>query len=150
MARDREQLAEAYAVEVRMGDRSVGAPGERDEAASRVIAVVINHGRYTITGIDAQLRLSAGGNTSLVPFDKRNLMPALEGESAGLGWRLAKMHADRLTPWDLSLQFESDPIAAPHLPGAYPVVRWVDQWGTHWEHRRGEVAQIEDGEEWVP
>jgi hypothetical protein len=35
-------------------------------------------------------------------------------------------------------------------PEVYPVVRWTDQRGTGWEHRRGQVRQIQDGEPWRP
>ncbi len=62
----------------------------------------------------------------------------------------AMTQGDRLTPWDVGMRFTSDAVAAAHLPGAYAVLRWVDRWGTHWEHRRGEVWQIKDGEEWTP
>lgn len=153
-AREREQLAEAYAVQVVMGDWSTGRPGERGTSPSRVVVIVINHSRYTITRIDAQLRLSAGGSASLVQFDGRELVPSAQeldtGLGGGLGVRLAKMHTDRLTPWDPGLRFETDLIGAAHLPGAYPVVRWADQWGTRWEHRRGEVRQIAEDADWEP
>lgn len=62
----------------------------------------------------------------------------------------AMMHEDRLTPWDLGIRFEGDPMSSAQFPGAFPVVRWRDRWGTCWEHRRGEVRQIRDGEEWQP
>ena len=62
----------------------------------------------------------------------------------------ARMHADRLTPWDLGVRFGSDPVPSAQLPGAYPVVRWADRWGQRWEYRRGEVKRIRDGEDWAP
>jgi hypothetical protein len=150
-AHEREQFSEAYSVQVVAGERSI-APGEIPRAPASVAALVVNHGRYTITRIEAQVRLTAGGNASLVPFRVAMLMPGAKELDARLAARLDVVRGtaglDRLTPWDLGLRFESDPIAAES--DAHPVVRWADRWGTRWEHRRGVVRQVRDGEEWVP
>ena len=79
---------------------------------------------------------------------EQGLDPKLLG---GMGARLeAMMHSSLLAPWDLGIRFESDPISTAHLPGAYPVVRWADRWGTRCEHRRGEVRKVAEGEDWYP
>lgn len=155
VAHDREQLSEAYAVQVVLGERSTGEPGERAAVASRLGAIVINHGRYTITGIEAQLRLGSGSNPSLVPFTGRERVPGTRDLDARLrngmsGLLEGLTHADRLTPWDVGLRFWSDPVPAAQLSGAFPVVRWIDRWGTSWEHRRGDVQRVPYGEPWVP
>lgn len=36
------------------------------------------------------------------------------------------------------------------LAAPYPVVRWTDQWGTRWEHKRGVVRRVSDTEPWEP
>ena len=155
IARDREQWSEAYAVQVALGERSAADPGEGAPPASRLGGIVVNHGHYTITGIEARIRLAGGGGPSLVPFAGSERVPC----TADLDERLrngmsglleALMHSDRLSPWDIGLRFWSDPISSAQFPGAYPVVRWTDRWGTRWEHRLGQVRQIEDGQEWVP
>jgi hypothetical protein len=56
----------------------------------------------------------------------------------------------RLTPVDKGMRFESDVVATQFLRNPYPLVRWVDRWGTWWEHRLGEVRQIADGQDWAP
>ena len=55
-----------------------------------------------------------------------------------------------LTPWNAGVRFESDEIHTQHLSGPYPIVRWTDRWGTRWEHKRGVMRQIRDGEQWAP
>ncbi len=146
-ARNREQLTEAYAVQVVLGERS------RAESPRRLGAIVINHGHYTIAGIEARLRLATGDGPTLVPFAGSERVPGTKDLDAKLrdgmsGLLEGMMHGDRLTPWDVGMRFWSDLIPTAQLPGAYPVVRWTDRWGTCWEHRRGEVEQIAEGEDW--
>ncbi len=83
IARNGEQFSEAYAVQVVLGERSTGEPGERSASASRLGAIVINHGRYAITGIEAQLRLGSS-NPSLVSFTGRERVPGTKDLDAGL------------------------------------------------------------------
>jgi hypothetical protein len=161
IAQERERFAEAYAVQVIMGDRNAGHQdtgviGHMSSDLKRVAAIIINHGTYTITGVEAQLRLTAGGNPSLVSFGKSERVSGtaeLDKELRGgmYGGLEAALHADRLSPWDRGIRFETGPMPTEHLSGAYPVVRWMDRWGTRWEHRRGEVRQVADGSEpWQP
>ncbi len=72
IARNGEQFSEAYAVH-----------GERSASASRLGAIVINHGRYAITGIEAQLRLGSS-NPSLVSFTGRERVPGTKDLDARL------------------------------------------------------------------
>lgn len=160
IARNREQLAEAYAVQVVMGDRNAGQRdtgiiGQMSPELKRVAAIIINHGAYTIMGVEAQLRLSAGSNPRLVSFDKSERVSGMveldkELRSGMYGGLEAALHADRLSPWDRGIRFETGAMPTEHLAGAYPVVRWADRWGTCWEHRLGDVQQVDDGEPWVP
>ena len=56
----------------------------------------------------------------------------------------------RLTDASGTLRLESDDVHVQHFESPYPLVRWTDRWGARWEHRRGEVQQIRDDQDWVP
>jgi hypothetical protein len=58
------------------------------------------------------------------------------------------MHGGWLKPWDAGLRFESDPISTRQVPGAHPLVRWTDRWGTRWEYQPGQLKKIEEGASW--
>ena len=155
VAQWREQLAEAYAVQVVLAGGSTGDLGKRDRAPHRLAVIVVNRGRYTITNVEAQLRLGGSGNPSLVGFDSEQRLPGGDDLPpdllGGLSVRLrAGVRADRLTPWDRGLRFDAAPVSAEDLQGAYPVVRWTDRWGGRWEHRLGEVRPAGLFEEWMP
>jgi hypothetical protein len=118
-------------------------------------AIVVNHGQYTITELDAQLRLATAGGPSLVAFATSERVPSTEDLHpelvGGMSARFdALLDPRQLTPWDRGTRFESDPVLTAQLPGSHPVVRWRDRWGTRWEHRLGKVRQITDAEPWVP
>jgi hypothetical protein len=57
LAREREQLSEAFAVQVFLGEKRPPA-GAGGTAAKRLAAVVVNHGRYTITRVEVRFSLS--------------------------------------------------------------------------------------------
>ena len=44
------------------------------------------------------------------------------------------------------IRFESDKVHVKFLSNPYPLVRWTDRRGMRWEHHRGEVRQVRDGE----
>jgi len=151
-----EQLGEAYLVRVLLGERETGKRDDvydEPDGTARVLgAIVVNNGRYTITAIEARLELADG---SLVGFLRPERVPGatdLDDRLRGGMTDLLEAFSspDRLTPWDRGMRFESDPLDTAHAVGAYPVVRWTDRWGTRWEHRRGEVRQIDDGAPWTP
>ncbi len=154
LARDGEQWSEAYEVQVALGER-LADPGKGAARVYRLGGIVVNHGHYAITGIEARIRLAGAGGPSLVPFAGSERVPCTtdldERLRDGMSGLLEGMlHSDRLSPWDIGLRFWSDPVSSAQFPGAYPVVRWTDRWGTRWEHRQGDVRQIKDGEEWTP
>ncbi len=154
-AQEREQLAEAYLVQVLQGERDTGPPTdpvyeEPSGSVERLGAIVINRGRYTIIGVEARLRFA---NRNVVPFrgservtSTKDLDKRLSNGMTGLLEALS--HSDRLTPWDVGLRFWSDPTSTRFTPGWYPIIRWTDRWGKRWEHQRGEVHQVRDGEPW--
>jgi hypothetical protein len=160
VAQDREQWAEAYLVQVTPARAAVAPPAKQPadepvepvEPVERPVVIVVNHGRYTITRIQAQL--CTGGN-SLTGYGKTehlsswfNLPEELrpqgiwDARSVGLG--------NTLTPMDLGLRYTSDVMAVKFLVGSYPIVRWTDRWGTCWQHKQGDVHQVAEGEDWKP
>jgi hypothetical protein len=150
----REQYAEAYRVQVLQGERDAGPPTdptheETSGSPKRLGAIIINRGTYTITDIDARLRLADG---TLREFSGSERVTGALDLDARLtdgmtGLLEALSHGDRLAPWDVGLRFYSDPRA---IAVWYPIVRWTDRWGIRWEHRRGIVRPIKDGEPWKP
>jgi hypothetical protein len=156
IGREREQLAEAYAVQVVLGERT---GGERDDVYDeplsedvKVLAVmVVNRGSFTITEVEAKFsydgrswvnhagyqRLSGFGNVS--ERLRHRWRPSSELAMYGV-----------LAPWDAGIRFESDEVHVQNLKNPYPLVRWTDRWGTRWEHRRGELGQVGADEQWKP
>jgi hypothetical protein len=156
-ARDRDQLAEARAVEVILGRRRPqqdevvrvpGAPGDPEEALRQtnlgvLAAAVINHGRYVITGVEAHLFLVGGRE---VPFSSAVRVTGDKARDEKLLGGVTPFGSDwtektKLTPWDTGLSFASDPMSGQDTPLAYVVVRWTDQWGTQWENQGGRVQK---------
>jgi len=153
-AQEQEQLTEAYSVQVVMGDMPAGPKDDvyeqHDDSAKCLTAVVVNHGKYTITKVEARFRLSDGNELSRCLSKRISGWSDLPDElTSGLSPSASHgFPGVTLTPWDAGLRFESDPIGVQHLGSEHPVVRWTDQWGTRWEHRRGEVRQVEDSSIW--
>ena len=144
VAQDKEQLAEAYAIQVVMGERAAGeitysAYGDAlDDDSVKVLAVMIlNRGRYTITRIQAQF--STNGN--LIPHHQFRRLAGFHGLPDEL---LAGFHrpeddrgyGDMLAPGDTGMRFESDSVHVQNISGPYPVVRWTDHWASAGNTRR--------------
>jgi hypothetical protein len=157
-ARAREQLAEAYAVQVtvaairrevsRLENPWVDA-GDWQEAPA---AVVVNGGHFTITGVEARFCYPESGHVVEHRTARRvssiSTLPAPLAE--GLSRLTSDLESSVLTPADVGVRFHGDFAEPGQRPPVYPVVRWTDQWGTGWEHRRGQVRQIQDAEPWRP
>src|SRR5262249_19689507 len=162
IARDREQLAEAYAVQVTLAERA--QPGRqvvlRDGPPSRsadpkpqvthLAILVKNLGSSTITRVEA---VFCSGN-SIVPHRgfKRMTSFANLPESLKVGYKAASEINlnDVLTPFDLGMHFESHEMTTDQALTQYPIVRWSDRWGTRWEHKLGVVRPVADGGQWEP
>ena len=156
----REQMAEAYAVQVAQGETPSGTPAddtyqEPTDEARTLFALIVNRGAYTITRVEAQFRLNSGSNGSLVTVHQTERITGY----GDLDERLRRdvsgapdynPYVTRLAPWDVGLRFRTDSIATKYTLGWYPVVRWTDRWGTRWEHKQGDVRQIGDDELWTP
>lgn len=153
VTREREQMAEAYQVRVVMGQMAAGELNEQDEAddsVQKLAVMVVNGGSYTITRVEAQFSYDG---RSLVPHGGYKRVTGFMDLPSGLrgAWHVSEERAMRgvLTPWDAGIRFESDKVHVKFLSGPYPLVRWTDRRGTRWEHRRGEVRQVRDNEEWT-
>jgi hypothetical protein len=156
---EREQYTEAYAVQVTMGEYAAvsGSPDEyadpgADEA-KRLAALVVNRGRYAITRVTAQFSpegrsLTSPSRVVRIPISFESLPQDLRGDFGPLQDK--RGHGDTLAPWDAGMRFESGDVGVQHLAGPYFVVRWVDRWGTNWEHKQGVVQPITEGQQWGP
>jgi hypothetical protein len=147
LEREKQQLAEAYQIQVVLGERAAGQPIEgtdkRDDSVKELAALVVNHGSFTITDVEA--RFCYDGQDLASPARSKRLtgFGRVSGRVQG-GFSASAEHAlDRvLTPRDAGVRFESYPVPADRLANPYPVVRWTDRWGTRWEHRQGQVDPI--------
>ena len=155
IALKREQVAEAYAVQVVLGERTSGERDEVydepiDESVGRLAVMLVNRGSFAITRVEVRFSHDGG---SLVPPGRYEHLSGLPGLSEKLrhGWTRFPEQAARdvLTPWDTGMRFESDDVHVQHLKSPYPLVRWTDRWGARWEHRLGEVRQVGEAEEWA-
>jgi hypothetical protein len=106
---------------------------------------------FTSTALKAQF--CCGGKNPEAPERSKRLTGFGDvRERLREGWNPAAEHALEgvLTPKDAGVRFESYLVPAHALDNPYPLVRWTDQWGTRWEHRRGEVRPVRDAEPWMP
>jgi hypothetical protein len=161
LSQEREQLAYAHAIQVVRAEHQAPAParaaaGSSGNMGTRVLtAIVVNHGNYTIVRVECQFHLGASGNVSYVVADKTEWMSGYyqleERLRAGLdGPPDHNPYMTTLAPWGIGIRFQTDRVAAKFAPGWYPVVRWTDRWGTRWEHKLGEVRQIDESAIWEP
>jgi len=156
-ARAREQLAEAYTVQVtaaairrdvsRQDNPWIDA-GDWQEAPA---AVVVNGGHYTITGIEARFCYPESGHVAERRTAQRlssmGNLPAPLRE--GLALLTSDLELSVLTPADVGVRYYGEFAEPGARPRVYPLVRWTDQWGTRWEHHRGQVRQVQPGDPWL-
>jgi hypothetical protein len=154
LAREREQLAGAYAVQVVLGEAGgetteFTAYGDPKPPQTKLLAVmVVNRSPYTITRVEVRFCLGR----SLIQHHRYERVSSLDAVPGKVrhGFRPSAERplSDVLTPFDEGIRFETDEIHEKYLSGPYPVVRWKDHWGTFWEHKRGVVRQVTDGQPW--
>jgi hypothetical protein len=156
---EREQYTKAYAVQVTVGEFTTvpGSPNEYGDqgadAAKCLAALVVNRGRYAITRVTAQFSpegrsLTSPSRVIRIPASFESLPQELRGDFGPLQDK--RGHGDTLAPWDAGMRFESGDVGVRHLAGPYFVVRWMDRWGTNWEHKQGSVKPITEGQPWSP
>jgi hypothetical protein len=125
LAREQEQLAEAYAVQVVLGERSVGEP---DDSVKRLAVMAVNPGSYTIRRVEAQVSYDG---KSLAAHARYQRLPGFGEVRERLrdGWSPSSERALHgvLTPRDAGIRFESDDVHVRHPKSPYPPVRWTDR-----------------------
>lgn len=113
--------------------------------------MVVNGGHYTITGIEARFCYPESGHVAERRTAQRvssiGNLPATLGE--GLFLLTSDLESSVLTPADVGVRYYGGFAEPGARPQVYPLVRWTDQWGTRWEHRRGEVRQVQPGDPWL-
>jgi len=142
-SRRREQFTEAYAVKVVQGERAAPGQPESKPSALVLVAIVVNKGSYTITGVDVQFSL-----------DGEHVEPAVRNERVwsfkdlpeGL-YKPGDKAEERamqgvLAPWDAGMRSESAEVPVQSLKAHHAIVRWTDEWGQRWEHRLGKVEKV--------
>jgi hypothetical protein len=153
-ARRREQFTEAYAVRVVQGERPAPGQAVSDPSVLVLVAVVVNRGSYTITGVE--VRFSLDGRI-VVPAVRNERVWSFKGLPEGL-YKRGDISEERamegvLPPWDAGMRSESEEVPVQRLKAHHALVRWTDEWDQQWEHRLGKVRKVRkvrDDEEWKP
>lgn len=153
LAQEREQLAQAYLVQVVLAEhapprlRSLESTQPRSDV-TQLAVMVVNRGSFTITRVDMQFCL---GNILVQPrgYERMSGFNRVDDKlRAGYAPAAERPLRGVLTPFDAGIRFESGDMHERDLASPYPVVRWNDHWGTRWEHKRGVVRRIADDTEW--
>jgi hypothetical protein len=154
LALEREQLAQAYAVQVLLAQlpgKDVTDAVTADRLATRqLLAGVVNRSAYTVTRIE--VRFCLGTSTMVSHREVLQLPSPSTPEALRTGPWPCPYPAMRgiLTPFDGGLQFETEYMPERDLAEPYALARWTDHWGTRWEHERGVVRRIGEDEPWKP
>lgn len=151
---EREQLAQAYAVQVLLAQ--LPHPNVTDAATGETLATrqllagIVNRSAYTVTRIE--VRFCLGTSTMVSHREIAQLPSPSTPEALQTGPWPCPDPAIRgiLTPFDGGLQFETEAIPERDLAGPCALARWTDHRGTRWEHKRGVVRIIRDDEKWEP
>lgn len=144
--RRHEQFTAAYSVQVVQGERPSPGQSVQDPSALVLVAVVINRGPYTITGVEVQFCLDGGTPRPAANCERVSNFARLPDELRKPG-DVSEERAmkDVLTPWDAGMRAESDEVPVQELRGHYAAVSWTDQWGQRWQHGPGTVQRIRLG-----
>ena len=150
---DAEQLAQAYAVQVVMGEMDAGPPAADGvygdpvgEPNAKILAVmIVNRGSYTITRIEAQF---SPDGLSLIPHHRFTRLAGFDDVPELLRVRFSRLRDDTgygriLAPGDTGIRFETDPVGVNHLAGPHAVVSWTDRWDQRWEHKKGDIRKLD-------
>ena len=84
IAREREQLAEAYQVQVVVGERAAAGQNVSDPSVVELVVVVVNHGSFTITKVEAQFSYDG---RSLVSHRSHERLSSLQISTLGCAGR---------------------------------------------------------------
>lgn len=153
LAREREQLAQAYSVQVHLAQipaNQVADPADGHLLSARqLLAGIVNRSTYTITRVQIQFCLGR----RLIPHLGIQQLPSPNTPDAlrtGPWPSPDPAMLAILTPFDGGFVCETEAIAERDLAAPFAMVRWTDHWGTRWEHKRGVVRPIRDDDQWEP
>ena len=149
LTQEREQLIEAYAVQVFNGITSVTefptGKSDPEDPSACPLAIVVNRGHYTITDVHAHFVHGSDiySVTKIMHFSAfyklaTKLLTGESGQSESQEW---PGRSTTLTPGDPGLRMIGLPRLVRELIDSYPVVQWTDHWGTRWEHSQGQVQR---------
>jgi hypothetical protein len=150
-AQDSEQLGEAWSVEV-LGARTdpeTGITTEPGQPIARAMVLVTNHGRYTITRVEAQFSpegQSLTGSSDNQPMPVNRVAHPCGGDIKG---SIGDAYRGVLPPGG-AMRFLGDTRLVRDLHSTYPIVRWTDHWNQRWEHKQGQVQRVNEGDPWKP
>jgi len=151
---DAEQLAEAYLVQVSLGVSGPRRDPVLDDPSvqnlRQLAAVVVNRGRYAITGIEARFLICDVLSESRKSFIRRG---GLDDVPEELRTELAEQvnPTRALSSRDVGMRFDLVyPVNVTNVQDASVIIRFTDRWGSRWEHRSGEVRKIAEDEDWKP
>ena len=143
-------------MQVVLGERNAGEPDSHGDPSSlhkELGAMVVNRGSFTITSVDARFRYNRGATPLFSPARSKRLTGFADvRDRVRDRWHASAEHAmdGVLTPRDAGIRFESYVVPASELTAPYPIVRWIDRWGTQWQYERGVVRRVLDDEQWAP
>jgi hypothetical protein len=155
-AQELAQLAEAALVEVPLAMHDV--PLKTDKTyeepdgpmQKRLGVMVINHGHYAITRVEAQFSfqgndLRAAARSSRV-YERASPFP----QPGGYTWQPVsdQMASTTLQPWDRGMLVEAPDTDPSFVTSPHAIVRWTDRWGTRWEYKHGSARHINDEAQW--
>ena len=152
LAREQEQIDQAYAVVVVLGGGAGAVYEDADDPDVRTLVLMItNKGKYTVTRVEAQFSPDGKSlqphDTSVRIADLDKLPDVLRAAQPGsTEWAYGNV----LTPWDAGMRFELQGIHKKHISAPYAVVRWTDRWNQRWEHKRGQVQRVDESAQWNP
>jgi hypothetical protein len=128
-AQDAEQLTEAWALEVVGAQRGPepGITSEPDQPIGRPVVIVINHGRYTITRVEARFSpegQSTIGHSVTQPFADSGSLPHTLARN--LTGTIGDVYVGVVSP-GRAMRFLGATVLDRTLRTTYAMVRWTDR-----------------------
>jgi HAMP domain-containing protein len=155
-AQELEQLAEAALVEVALAMRDVPLKTDKiyDEPAGQVQkrlgVMVVNHGHYAITRVEAQFSFQGNDLRAAVRSSRVHGIVSPFPQQGGYTWQPVsdQMASTTLQPWDRGMLVEAPDTDPSFVTSPHAIVRWTDRWGTRWEYKHGSARHINDEAQW--
>jgi hypothetical protein len=149
LAGEREQFAQASAVQVQLASKRTAGQSPGDTKFKQLAAFVKNRGDFIIRNVEVVFSLGPNG-PRVDAMTSERVAPVSDDPRLRNGFEASVELLGRevLAPWDVGLRFESPVVPVRDLAGPYVVARWEDRWGTVWELGRGKLRQVKDDQDW--